>query len=364
MAAADFETISDPWRPRSDEWLAAGAFEVRGAGEPAAADRGVPAVGDDVAAGDPRQPPGSGGGRRDELHLLAGAPSGGVGQPQKEANRRKLAEWLFDGEGAGAEADARARRRATRRCSGWSTAERRWATCSGGLPDVRRPARQAALGRQAAGLRGLHRADVRALSRRAVHQPGARPARSGGVAAAARLGQAGDRAGVLVRDVGDVDRAGRRARGEAAARPAARRPLRGPGARPGRRDPQGGRLGQPARRRRRPARTWSPTSARARSARAGTTGSTRRSTRRRSTTGAGGWSPTSWRSSSRSAHSTSSGSATRRWPATRSRRRRTSPSSSVSASGARPSGSGARRKSGRTGSRRAGGRSPRRPRRS
>ncbi|MFL5845697.1 MAG: sulfotransferase family protein [Solirubrobacteraceae bacterium] len=100
-AAETFDTIIDPWRPRDEEWLQRGPSKY---------------------AGRPKRPVLIGACPRSGTTLLRGIldnhPDLAVvgetnfifwivrhradwGNLKKEANRRKLAEWLFDGEGRG-----------------------------------------------------------------------------------------------------------------------------------------------------------------------------------------------------------------------------------------------------------------------
>lgn len=101
MAIAVFETISDPWRPRSDEWLARGPSKFAGQANRPVLIGACPRSGTTLLRGIlDNHPDLAVVGETNFIFWLV-RHRAEFGNLRKEANRRKLAEWLFDGEGRG-----------------------------------------------------------------------------------------------------------------------------------------------------------------------------------------------------------------------------------------------------------------------
>lgn len=96
-----FETVGDPWRPRSDEWLAQGPSKYAGQANRPLLIGACPRSGTTLLRGIlDNHPDLAVVGETNFIFWLV-RHRAEWGNLRKEANRRRLAEWLFDGEGRG-----------------------------------------------------------------------------------------------------------------------------------------------------------------------------------------------------------------------------------------------------------------------
>ena len=96
-----FETVADPWRPRTDEWLARSPSDYAGQANRPLLIGACPRSGTTLLRGIlDNHPDLAVVGETNFIFWLV-RHRAEFGNLRKEANRRKLAEWLFDGEGRG-----------------------------------------------------------------------------------------------------------------------------------------------------------------------------------------------------------------------------------------------------------------------